>query len=184
MPGHDEPVAALAAPIHIAAPTPDPEPPSPRAMVKIARAVGNRRMGAILGRAPGDGLLAGGAVHPDVESAIASSRGSGSTLHEPLRRRFASRLGDQLADVRIHTDATAQTLTRAVAARAFATGRDVYFAPGEYRPGTHDGDHLIAHELTHVVQQRGASTSGPLSVTEPGDPSEREADAVADSVAA
>ena len=49
-----------------------------------------------------------------------------------------------------------------MSARAFATGTDVYFAQDEYKPNTTDGDKLIAHELAHVVQQRGAPTSGPL----------------------
>jgi hypothetical protein len=56
---------------------------------------------------------------------------------------------------------------------------DVYFAEGEYKPGSPSGDELLAHELTHVVQQRGARTAGPLTVSEPGDSSEREAEAVA-----
>ena len=66
-----------------------------------------------------------------------------------------------------------------MSARAFATGNDVYFAKGEYNPGSADGDRLIAHELAHVVQQRGAPTSGPLTVSNPGDAMENEADAVA-----
>jgi uncharacterized protein DUF4157 len=84
--------------------------------------------------------------------------------------------------VRVHTGSTADTLNTAVAARAFATGTDVYFAQGEYKPNTSDGDRLIAHELAHVVQQRGAPTSGPLTVSQPGDTLEREADDVADTI--
>ena len=56
----------------------------------------------------------------------------------------------------------------------------MYFAKGEYNPGSASGDKLIAHELAHVVQQRGATASGPLTVSQPGDAMEREADAVAD----
>ena len=74
---------------------------------------------------------------------------------------------------------TANALTRSVSARAFTTGADVYFAGGEYRPGSSEGDRLLAHELTHVVQQRGAPASGPLQVSQPGDALEVEADAVA-----
>jgi hypothetical protein len=81
--------------------------------------------------------------------------------------------------VRVHTDPTADALARSVSARAFTTGTDVYFAAGEYRPGSSDGDSLLAHELTHVTQQRGAPTSGPLTVSEPGDAMETEADSVA-----
>jgi hypothetical protein len=83
----------------------------------------------------------------------------------------------------VHTDPTADTLARAVSARAFATGSDIYFAAGEYQPGTAAGDRLLAHELTHVVQQRGAPTSGPLTVTQPGDAHEREADAASADIA-
>ena len=80
----------------------------------------------------------------------------------------------------MHTDATADGLARAVSARAFTTGSDVYFASGEYRPGSSDGDRLLAHELSHVVQQRGAPTSGPLVVSQPGDTQELEADRATD----
>jgi hypothetical protein len=59
----------------------------------------------------------------------------------------------------------------------------VYFSKGSYNPGSADGDRLIAHELAHVVQQRGASASGPLSVSQPGDAMEQEADSVADRIA-
>jgi hypothetical protein len=70
-----------------------------------------------------------------------------------------------------------------VSARAFTTGRDVFFARSQYRPGTAAGERLLAHELTHVVQQRGAPTSGPLTVTEPGDRFESEAERTADGAA-
>ena len=82
----------------------------------------------------------------------------------------------------VHTDDTADQLNRSVSAKAFATGTDVYFAKGQYNPGSADGDHLIAHELAHVVQQRGAPNSGPLTVSQPGDALETEADSVADSI--
>jgi hypothetical protein len=92
-------------------------------------------------------------------------------------------LGDDLGDVRVHDGPDADALARSVQARAFAVGPDLFFAEGEHRPGTADGDRLIAHELTHVVQQRGAPTDGPLTVSQPGDASEREADRAADELA-
>ena len=124
-----------------------------------------------------------GTVHADVQSTIDATRGAG-TEPRPRRRgpHVGSSLGD-LSDVRVHTDDTADKLNRSVSARAFATGTDVYFAQGEYSPGSASGDKLIAHELAHVVQQRGAAASGPLSVSQPGDAMEREADAVADQIA-
>lgn len=147
--------------------------------VSVAASVGNRAFGQLIGRTPGDGIMPDGVVHPDIASTIATTNGSGHTLDSRARERLAPHVGDPLDDVRVHTDPTADTLARSVSARAFTTGTDVYFAAGEYRPGSADGDSLLAHELTHVAQQRGAPTSGPLTVSEPGDAMETEADAVA-----
>lgn len=152
-------------------------PPSPAE--SVASSVGNRAFGQLIGRAHGDGIMPGGVVHPDVASTIATANGSGHTLDPATRERLAPHVGDPLTDVRVHTDTTADALARSVSARAFTTGSDVYFAAGEYRPGSRDGDALLAHELTHVTQQRGAPTSGPLTVSEPGDAMETEADTVA-----
>jgi hypothetical protein len=156
---------------------PAARPPSPRSTTALASAIGNSAF-ATLAR-EGAAILPSGTVHPDVESAIARTRGGGGALDSGVRNRLAPQLGDALADVRVHTDEHADALSRAVSARAFTTGADVFFARGEYRPGTSSGDSLLAHELTHVVQQRGANTSGPLTVSEPGDPFEAEADSVA-----
>jgi Domain of unknown function (DUF4157) len=156
---------------------PVPEPAS--SAQQVASNVGNRAFGQLIGRVPGDGIMPDGVVHPDVASTIATTNGSGHTLEPAARERLAPRVGDDLTDVRVHTDPTADALARSVSARAFTTGTDVYFAAGEYRPGTPDGDSLLAHELTHVTQQRGAPSSGPLTVSEPGDAMETEADAVA-----
>jgi hypothetical protein len=144
----------------------------------LASAVGNSAFGAIIGRA-GAGILPDGRAHPDVEATIARSRGGGASLDTASRERFAPALGDDLRDVRVHTDATSAALAHSVSAHAFATGSDLFFASGQYRPGTRDGDGLLAHELTHVVQQRGAAVTGPLTVSEPGDPAEHEADRIA-----
>ena len=143
---------------------------------RLASTVGNRAFGALIAR-EGDGILPDGRAHPDVEAAIARSRGSGARLDAGARERNAEALGDPLEDVRVHTDADASALARSVSARAFTTGSDLYFAAGEYRPGSVDGDRLLTHELAHVVQQRGAPTTGPLMVSQPGDALEIEADA-------
>jgi hypothetical protein len=116
-----------------------------------------------------------------VQSDISNSRGGGASLDSGVADRFSPSLGD-LSDVRVHTDDNADRLNRSVSARAFATGTDVYFAKGEYSPGSAAGDKLIAHELAHVVQQRGAPQGGPLTVSQPGDAMETEADSVADSI--
>jgi hypothetical protein len=158
--------------------------PGPEQVRRLAAAVGNRGLGRALARwSAGAGIGSGGVVHPDVEAAISAARGGGRALERGTAERLGGALGD-LGDVRIHADHRAGELARAVDARAFTVGNDVFFGEGEYRPGTRGGDELLAHELTHVVQQRGAPSSGPLTVTEPGDAMEREADDVARSLGA
>lgn len=159
---------------------PETERPAATPIQTFTAAIGNRAFTQLSRQ--GDGILAGGRVDPSVERAIASRRGGGEALDSAVRQRFAPGLGN-LDDVRVHTDAGAHALARSVSARAFVVGTDVYFGRGEYRPGTSDGDRLLAHELTHVTQQRGASATGGLTVSQPGDHSEIEADRVADKLA-
>lgn len=166
------------APERTRGPAEDPAAP----LKQFVSGVGNRAFGSALARSPGAGILPSGEVHPEVQSTINATRGSGSSLDPGVAERLSPSLGD-LSEVRVHTGDTADALNTAVAARAFATGSDVYFAQGQYKPNTTDGDRLIAHELAHVVQQRGAPTSGPLTVSQPGDTLEREADDVADRIA-
>jgi hypothetical protein len=153
-----------------------PEPAPPDALHGIASQVGNQGLDALARQ--GAGILPAGTVHPAVQGALDASRGQGSALDAGTRERFGD-LGD-LSDVRVHTDERAQQLNQAVSARAFATGSDVFFDAGAYDPGSTAGDRLLAHELAHVVQQRGAPAAGPLPVSQPGDAQEREADAVAE----
>src|SRR4051794_35644770 len=70
-------------------------------------------------------------------------------LPDPLRERFESSLGTDLSSVRVHTDDAAASAASSVGARAYAYGQDIHFGAGEYRPGTSDGDLLIAHEVAH-----------------------------------
>jgi hypothetical protein len=94
--------------------------------------------------------------------------------------------------VRVHRDERATISAEAVNANAYTVGRDIVFAAGQYAPETGDGDRLIAHELTHVVQQRGGATgrssnqhdaqASSLRVSHPSDASEQEADRVAQAV--
>jgi hypothetical protein len=159
------------------APTHSDAPRSP--LERLAGGLGNQGFGRLLSRLEdGGGILAGGRVHPDVQAAIAASRGAGQALDSRMTDHLEPSLGT-LGDVRVHTGDGAAALARAVSARAFTVGSDIFFGDGEYRPGTSDGNQLIAHEVAHVAQQRGAPDSGPLTVTQPGDAYEREAEAVA-----
>jgi hypothetical protein len=150
------------------------------ALTQLASTVGNRGFGRAVARMrDGEGILPGGLVHPDIESAIAAASGGGRALDSGVARQVGGTLGDSLSDVRVHNDEHAAALSRAVSARAFTVGSNVFFGSGEYRPGTQSGRELLTHELTHVVQQRGAPESGPLRVSQPGEPLELEAEAAA-----
>jgi hypothetical protein len=152
---------------------------------RAASSVGNRSFGQLVARMrDGEGILGSGLVHPDVEAAIAASQGRGRHLTGDMSRSLEGAVGAPLGDVRVHTDDHAAALARAVSARAFTVGSDIYFGSGEYNPGTRAGAQLIAHEAAHVLQQQGAPRSGPLTVSEPGEPLEREAEAVARDVTA
>ena len=107
--------------------------PAAKGLAGIASAVGNAAFGRLARQ--GSGLLPGGAVHPEVEQAINSRRGGGRPLDASTRERVSEQLGDPLADVRVHDDAAAGELARAVSARAFTTGADVYFAAASIGPG-------------------------------------------------
>ena len=158
-----------------AAPAPQQSP-----AMEMASSVGNHGMGQVISRMEdGEGILPSGIAHPVVESTIAAARGGGSPLETGLAQQFGNSLGRSVSDVRVHTDSTAASLTRAVSARAFATGRDIFFAPGEYQPHTSSGRELIAHEVAHADQQLGAPMSGPLVVSNPGEPLEVAADKTA-----
>lgn len=90
----------------------------------------------------------------------ATLAGSGQPLAPALRSDMEQRFGHDFSQVRVHADAQADRSAREVGAQAYTVGRDVAFASGQYTPGTAAGRHLIAHELTHMVQQSaGAAAS-------------------------
>jgi Domain of unknown function (DUF4157) len=153
------------------------------AVSRLGSAMGNRGLSrAITQMRDGEGILPGGLVHPDVEAAIAVASGRGNQLHTGVAEQVGGTYGQPLGDVRVHHDDHAAALSRAVSARAFTVGRDIFFGAGEYRPESTGGRELLAHELAHVVQQRGAPNTGSLMVSQPGDTLEREAEAAARNV--
>lgn len=85
--------------------------------------------------------------------AIESSKGGGSKMDSNTESFMSSRFGNDFSNVHIHTDNEAVQLNRDLNARAFTVGNDIYFNEGEYQPQSATGKHLLAHELTHVVQQ-------------------------------
>ncbi len=102
-------------------------------------------------------------VSSSVESQINSIRGGGQLLPESVRAFFEPRFGQDFSQVRIHTDSNASESAKSVNALAYTLGQDVVFGAGQYKPNTEFGKKLIAHELTHVVQQTGAGMKVGLS---------------------
>lgn len=101
--------------------------------------------------APGGGAE----VSEEVEAGIQHLSGGGAPLAPPVRAEMESSMGFDFSGVRVHHDGHADHLARSVNALAFTHGRDIVFGGGQYQPATPAGKRLLAHELTHVVQQTG-----------------------------
>jgi hypothetical protein len=153
-------------------------------MLELQRIQGNRYVERLLGGRkvqrcgrPGCPCHAASTIQQVVQR-----KSAGSPLPAPVRSAMESSLGADFGGVRVHADGQAASLADRLGARAFTTGQDVFFAAGEYQPASPLGQGLLAHELTHVVQQRvGQAPAGILDT--PVDPYEREADAVAQAIA-
>lgn len=89
----------------------------------------------------------------DLESTINHTKGQGQSLDFSLQQRMGSVMGADFSNVTIHTDTQSDQLNRSIQAKAFTEGQDIFFRQGTYQPGSRNGQELIAHELTHVLQQ-------------------------------
>lgn len=105
--------------------------------------------------APNHGME-GGDVDADVAHSIESAKGSGQPLHDGVRSSMEGAFGADFSGVNVHTGPQSDALNRSLNARAFTTGKDIFFGKGQYNPGSSGGQELIAHELTHTVQQGAA----------------------------
>lgn len=90
-----------------------------------------------------------------VEAMIQETKGQGMPLPEEVKNELETKMQADFSNVRIHTDAKAIELSAMLNAQAFTHGYDIYFNMGKYDPYSTEGKHLLAHELTHVVQQKG-----------------------------
>jgi len=146
-----------------------------RAALHLQRMAGNAGVSSLVGeedRSP---------VHDVV------GRGGGQALDRGTREFMESRLGADFGDVRVHTDSQATASARSVQAHAYTVGNDVVFQGDRYQPGTDSGRRMLAHELTHVVQQRsgpvdGTAAPGGIKLSDPSDRFERQAESTADAV--
>jgi hypothetical protein len=128
------------------------------------------------------------ALMEDDRSSVHDVVGSGGTPLEPgLRADMEGRFGHDFGDVRIHNDDAAHQSAKSVNAQAYTVGSDIVFQRDKYDPASDSGKHMLAHELTHVVQQRSGPVDGTdagagVKVSDPSDRFEREAVANADQV--
>ena len=90
---------------------------------------------------------------PALSQRISGSQGRGQKLPASTAQEMSSAIGHDFSDVTIHTDQKSAEMNRSLGAQAFTHGQDVYFNEGKFSPDSSSGKHLLAHELTHVVQQ-------------------------------
>lgn len=99
----------------------------------------------------------GSVATPSIENQIHSTKGNGINLPDSTNQFMSSAMGSDFSGVKIHTGSNAIQMNRQLRARAFTYGNNIYFNSGEYRPESSTGKNLLAHELTHVVQQGSAN---------------------------
>lgn len=147
-----------------------------RGAMHLQRSAGNAAMGALVQR-------------KEEESPVKEvvGKGGGTSLDDGVRQKMESSLGHDFSDVKVHTGSSAANAAQSVQAQAFTVGNELVFNDGKYNPSSPEGQRTIAHELTHVVQQRsgavpGESREGGIKVSDPGDWAEKQAEATADAV--
>lgn len=149
------------------------------AVLRLQRQAGNRAVQRLLvQRSSADGF--------DLDEATAGridrARGSGQPLDGVLQQQMGDHMGYDFSRVRVHTGPESDALNQQLSARAFTTGQDIFLRSGDYSPGSSSGRELIAHELSHVVQQGTGRVTGSgsgMTVRPAGDAFEQEADALA-----
>jgi hypothetical protein len=144
----------------------------PAAVMHLQRVAGNSTVAGVL---EDDGSQ----ERSPVKNVVGS--GGGSALDKDTRASMESGLGQDFSDVRIHTDSKASESAKAVNAQAYTVGNDIVFGEGKYAPDSHEGKHMLAHELTHVVQQRSGPVSGTpapggIKISDPSDSFEQQAE--------
>src|SRR5438309_405335 len=150
----------------------------PAGILHLQRAAGNASVAGLLG----DNETGERSPVLDVVGS-----GGGQPLEEGVRGGMEARFGHDFGDVRVHTDTRASESAKAVQAHAYTVGSDIVFQSDRYSPNSSEGQRMLAHELTHVVQQRsgpvdGTPAGGGVRISDPSDRFEREAEATADRV--
>jgi hypothetical protein len=159
-----------------------PHQASVQTMLEVQRLAGNAGVGQLLQRED-----EGGQARSPVLDVV--GQGGGSPLSDGLKGEMEGRLGGDFSNVKVHTDSKASDSARAVQANAYTVGNDVVVRSDRWSPSTDEGKKTIAHELTHVMQQRegpveGTSTGDGVSVSNPSDKFERAAESNAETAMA
>jgi hypothetical protein len=152
------------------------------AVLRLQRLAGNTGVTGMMDEAQGDEGAHGG---PSPVADVLSSPGEG--LDTGVRADMEQGFGADFSDVRVHTDDAAHRSATAVSAHAYTSGNHIVFQRDAYDPESSAGRHTLAHELTHVLQQRsgpvdGTPAAGGVSVSSPDDRFERQAADMADTV--
>jgi hypothetical protein len=154
-------------------------------LLRLQSTIGNRASTRLIQLARASAVAAGRSTgHGSAAPAAQAVRpgGSGQPLDPGVRSLMESRFGADFGTVRVHTDADAARSAGQLGALAYTIGPDVYFAAGQYRPETDRGRRLVAHELTHTLQQAGAAERPGPALSPSHHPAEREADRAAEAV--
>jgi hypothetical protein len=148
----------------------------------LQQTIGNRAVQRLLAQRSSDGPFD---LDDETANRINRERGGGQSLDSNVQTKMSDATGQDLSNVRVHTGPESHALNESLSAKAFTTGHDIFFREGAYDPGSSSGQELLAHELTHVVQQssgRVGGGGGRMTVNAPGDTYEQEADSVAKAV--
>lgn len=152
------------------------------ALTVFQQQIGNRAVQRLLAQRSGDGPFD---LDSETADRINRERSGGQSLDSNVQTKMNAATGQDFSGVKVHTGPESHALNESLSAKAFTTGHDIFFREGAYDPGSSSGQELLAHELTHVVQQssgRVGSGGGPMTVNAPGDAYEQEADSVAKAV--
>jgi hypothetical protein len=148
-------------------------------LLRLQQQVGNRAVQRLLTQRKEDGSFE---LDDETAGRINRARGGGQPLEGAVQEQMSASLGYDFTGVRVHTSPESDDLNRQLSARAFTTGQDIFVRQGDYAPHSSTGRELIAHELSHVVQQttgRVSGGGGGMTVRPAGDAFEQEADALA-----